>query len=500
MANIKLLPLISVLGLSACAIKPKPIDNQELQATLQSVNAKLHVMRPEIKSKYLSLHRAIARSIKYNFEARIKTLEQVLATTDLEATSLTMLPSLAANAGYISRSNVNAVLSPVSGQVSTAEDQRRRIADLQLNWSLLDFGISYYMSKQKADEVLIAKEAKRKMIQQLAKETRENFWLAYTLQKYNYLAPRFKGALNEAIYNSRQAQNESLTPPLISAEYRRDVWEVASKVQSQKLSLTDAKPKLLSLIHAPVRQKNIRLITSKKESKLLPKDLSLNLRRLERIALANRPELRQEIYQKRITLNDISQAKLKLLPNPSLGYSGYYDSNSFFVNNNWLISSVNLAWDLLSIPNKLKNIELAGRKATIADLRRLGLAIAITTQVKVAKTAFKAARDLAYYRSKVYQSHKEIYDILKHKEETAFTSKMALSKAYMQMVNARIERDKAIADYQVSAATLLESIGVDIVSRVDEIERRPIGEIIDELDKNRINKVVADLKKEAKRA
>jgi len=264
------------------------------------------------------------------------------------------------------------------------------------------------------------------------------------------------------------------------------MWDTASKVQLQKLELVNAKPTLLSLIQAPSKQKNIRLITTRQENRILPKGLPLNLRKLEKIALVNRPELRQEIYQKRITLNDITQAKIKLLPNPSLGYGGYYDSNSFFVNNNWLIGTLNVAWDLLTIPNKLKNIKIAGQKAQIADLRRLGLAMAIITQVDIAKTALDAAKDLNYYRSKIYQSDKDIYEILKNKKETDFASQVAVSKAYINMVHSKLNRDKAYADYQIAAAILLESIGFDVVANINNLER-PVSTIIDEIVKRADN-------------
>lgn len=471
---------LAALIVSGCSIKPKPLDNATLNHQVKSDKQIIQSMRPPLKSKYLSLNRAVARAIKYNFEARIKLLEQVLAKTDLDATSLTMLPSLAANAGFIDRSNVNAVLSPISGQVSTAEQQQRRIADLQLNWSLIDFGISYYMSKQKADEFLIAQEARRKMTHQLAKETRESFWKTYTIQKYNYLAPQFKSTLYSAISNSKQAQSEALMQPLEAAEYRRDAWDIAAKVQVQRADLSEARPKLMSLIHAPVKQK-VRLITTRAEHQILPKRFSLNRDKLRTFALKNRPELRQEIYQKRITLNDVTQAKLKLLPNPSLGYGGYYDSNSFLVNNNWLIGTLNLAWDLMSIPSKLKNVEIAGKKAKIADLRRLGLAMAIVTQVDVAKIAFEHARDLNYYKSKMYQNDKAIYNILKNKESNEFASKMSVEKAYLNMVHSKLAYDKAYADYHTAAATLLESIGLDVVGGLSHLNW-PVDKIIKEIE------------------
>lgn len=474
-----LIPLIAIVGLSGCAVSPKPLDANEIIVKVQRDKEAIKQMKPEIASK-VSLNRAIARSIKYNFEARVKMLEEVIAKTDLEATSLTMLPKLAANAGYISRSNANEVLSPSSGQVSTSEDQRRRVADLQLNWSLIDFGISYYMSKQKADQLLIAEEARRKMTQQIAKETRDSFWRAYTLQKHDRRNPKFTRTVHDSVSNSRKAQEEGLMKPLEATEYRKSLWGIASGVYSQRLGLVDAKPKLLSLMHAPYSKKNIRLYTTEHENKALPAWLSLKRDSLRRLALQNRPELRQEFYEKRISLNEVTQARIKLLPDPTLDYTYFTDSNNFLVNNRWMIKTLNIAWDLMTIPNKMKNIDIAKQNASVADLRRLGLAMAIVTQVDVAKTAYDAARDLSYYQEKIYLTDKSIYEIQKNKQQSDFASGLEVKKAYLTMIASKFAWEKSYADYQIAAATLLESIGLDVLRNLDDVDMT-VDELTEEL-------------------
>lgn len=466
--------------LCACSVIPKPLNEVEITQAVHESMAQIQEATPEIKDKHLSLNHAIARSIKYNVESRLKTYENILAHTELTATNLDKLPQLAAQAGYIDRNNLNEVLSPVSGQVSTAEDRIRRVADLQFKWSLLDFGISYYMSKQKADQVLISYEEQRKIFQQLAKETASNFWKAYALQKHNYRAPKYRRELDEAINQSKQAQNENLLNPINANQYRRDMWQLASSIQSRKISLIDAKPKLMSLIHAPITQRNIRLTTTPQELVSLPRNFPATRKTLHQLALANRPEFLQGVYKKRISLDDIKLAQLNVLPNLNLSYGGFYDSNSYYVNNSWFIKTFNVAWDLLSIPHKLTKVTSSKIQYDIEQLKQLGLAIAILTQVDVAKAQFDEARDQLYFKSQILVNDTAIYDAMSNDANSAFKSKLATAKAYAQFIESQLAYDAAYADFRLAALNLLQSVGRDPVSQLTVYEK-PVSDIIKEI-------------------
>lgn len=71
---------------------------------------------------------------------------------------------MAAEAGYVTRSNVSASSSRSiqSGQESlepsTSQDRNRRCADLTMVWNVLDFGVSYVTAKQQSDQRWIAED------------------------------------------------------------------------------------------------------------------------------------------------------------------------------------------------------------------------------------------------------------------------------------------------------------------------------------------------------
>lgn len=82
----------------------------------------------------ITLHDAMARALKYNLEARLKVMEKLTAQRQLDLSTFDMLPKMAAEAGYVTRSNVSAsssesVLSGTTSlRPSTSQDRNRRVA------------------------------------------------------------------------------------------------------------------------------------------------------------------------------------------------------------------------------------------------------------------------------------------------------------------------------------------------------------------------------------
>ena len=132
----------------------------------------------------ITFHEAAARALKYNLDYRLKLMESALSHSLYDVSKFDMLPRLVANAGYVSRSNTSGGVSEgidvrtgqpdgtVSLRPSTAVEDNRRLAGLTLSWNVLDFGVSYYRAQQKADQILMAEERRRKVAQNVLQDVR----------------------------------------------------------------------------------------------------------------------------------------------------------------------------------------------------------------------------------------------------------------------------------------------------------------------------------------
>jgi len=94
-------------------------------------------------------------------------MEEALASAQVDLAQYDMLPTLAAEAGFTSRDNVEASSSEsIQTQAqslvpSTSTNRDRVTANARLSWNVLDFGVSYFQAKQQADRYLIAQGNRR---------------------------------------------------------------------------------------------------------------------------------------------------------------------------------------------------------------------------------------------------------------------------------------------------------------------------------------------------
>jgi outer membrane protein TolC len=102
-------------------------------------------------NKPLTFEDAAARALKYNLDYRLKLAEQALAMNMLDVSRYDMLPKMLVGAGWTNRSNDSGGTSVgiVSGvqtlSPSTSTERSFTSANAELSWSILDFGMSYYV-------------------------------------------------------------------------------------------------------------------------------------------------------------------------------------------------------------------------------------------------------------------------------------------------------------------------------------------------------------------
>ena len=102
------LPTLAVLAaalfLAGCTVAPKLATQDEVRDRVKADTDQMYVNQAPIKGP-VSLEEAVARSLKYNLDYRLKKMESALSLGLADYSSYDMLPSLLATAGYRTRSN-----------------------------------------------------------------------------------------------------------------------------------------------------------------------------------------------------------------------------------------------------------------------------------------------------------------------------------------------------------------------------------------------------------
>ena len=202
------LVVLAAILLSGCAINPQPLPPDVLSANaedkLQRVTAD-----QEPLSGTISLLQAMARALKYNLDHKVEAREAALRVAELDLSHFNMLPNLVANTGYAARneplasSSYNLVTRAPNFGFSTSQDERLRSNDLTFSWHVLDFGLSLVRARQSADKVLIAEEARRKVVHRLMEDVRTAYWRAWTSQQLVAKLRRLEMRTRSALAGSR---------------------------------------------------------------------------------------------------------------------------------------------------------------------------------------------------------------------------------------------------------------------------------------------------------
>lgn len=471
---------------TGCAVTPQPIS-VEAQRTQLAEDRQQVMARQEAVQGPIGLEEAIARALKYNLDARVTLMEAAMRRGQLDLTRYDMLPKLAAGAGWTHRSEDNLAISrnTVTGVRSTdpfvSQDRSRETADLTLSWNVLDFGVSYLQAQQNADELLIAEQRKRRMSNQIIQQVRSAYWRAASAEPLaREVEPLLKDAY-KALDDARATEKQRLVAPLESLNYQRGLLEVIRNLEQLQRDLTVARLELAALMGLPPGTP-FTLAAMPTDSWTLPK-LDMAVENMEELALDNRPELREEMYQKRITALESRKALLRLLPGISLNTGVNYDSNSYLVHNNWYDVGFRVSWNLLNLASRPATKQLNEAREALAQARREALAMAVLAQVRIGHQEFLRKRHAFEQTRELNAVEQRIYGHLRNMSAATTRSPLQQIQSRLTALFSEASQHRAYAELQMATASLFMSMGLDpvpteVASHDLETMKRAVGEVL----------------------
>lgn len=461
-----LLVLFAVMG-TGCAITPIPLTADEVQSRVKEDRAVLTKDQEPLAGP-VDLYEAMARALKYNLEARIELMHKMLAQTQLDLSHYAMLPRLAANAGFDGRNNFpgGVAQSLLTGrqvlEPFTSVERNIFSADLSLSWNVLDFGLSYIRAKQAADDVLIAEEERRRVANRIVQDVRNAYWRAVSAERILPSLTLLDEWVKTALDKAQAVQDERLHMPLVPLQYRLDLLNTQRYIQQLFRELNTAKLQLAALMNLPPEQeKELALIVPERE--VLTVKLPPEMSALEDRALQTRPELRMIDYRRRINAREAKAAILEMLPSLNLQAGGNYSSNTFLFNNHWAAYAARTSWNLLNLvryPARAKTIEAQDK---ILHTQHLALTMAIMSQVHVSVAQVAYAKKEVSTAALYYDTQSQIAEQTRLAWRTAKLSEQAMLRERVGKVAAQLRYDAVEAELQTAWASLLASVGEDVL-------------------------------------
>ncbi|SDY03767.1 Outer membrane protein TolC [Allochromatium warmingii] len=252
---------------------------------------------------------------------------------------------------------------------------------------MLDFGVSYYRARQKANELLMAEERRQRVIQNILQDVRVSYWRALAAQELEQQTRQLHLKAQQALEMYRRAEREGVAPRKETLDAQRAMLDAVTLLSQREQDLEIAKRELAALMSIPPNTP-FRL-ADRLDQRLPP--LPTNARTLEDLALRNRPELREEDYKARITADDIRARFLSFFPSLSPSVTLQYDSNTYNRNQDWIDSGLQIGFNLLKLPALPAAKRVNDAQVKVDDARRMALSMAILTQVRVALERYRLA-------------------------------------------------------------------------------------------------------------
>ncbi len=449
--------------LAGCVTPVAPLTAQQLAARQLDLDSRLTRGQEPLHGT-LDLYAAMARAIKYNLDYRVEAMELAVREADLGVKRLDMLPKFVARLDHNGRHNDSGGVSRSlltgreSLEPSTSSERDVTNAELMLSWDVLDFGLSYVRAQQAADEILIAEERKRKVVNRIVEDVRTAYWRAVSSERVLVKMTELEKVTESALVAARDQESSGVTAPLAGLTYQRELLTIRREMQALERELGVAKHQLAALVNLPTGadykvRVPIRDLSWQK--------LELSSEQMIQQAMVNRPELREVAYQLRSLDKEEVAVWLRSLPNLKAFLGVNWNSNGYLYNTRWLGWGAQASWNLLNVfraPFDKARVKAQGQ---LLDQRALALTMAVATQVQVSRARYEQRmRELETAR----QYH-EVQERIMRQTQAGFSadriSRQTLVREQMNTLMSEIRYDMATADMQNAFANVHASMGSD---------------------------------------
>lgn len=443
----------AVAAIQGCASLAPPLREAEVAGYTMRLAEALAAESPPIVGR-LTAATAVERALRLNYDLRASTLEAELAEQRARVEAGGMLPEVLAQSERYRRNKPHLSRSSQSYGYSGSSDLATLSNTIALSWNVLDFGLSYIRTRQTENEAGKKWEETGIVAGRIIEDTRLSYWQAVALHTLTPRLARLDTEVAKAMDMSRRAEADRLLNPRDSISFQRDTLNLRREINDLFSQIAGADERLKSLIAAPAGSKLELDAKRSLDGLRLPRSsLSEDVMR----ALTQRPEIRQHIYDLRITADEVNAAVLRVLPNLSLNEAFNTDSNSFLLSNNWVSWTSTLAVhliELVRLPAKLESIE---HEQQVHRARMLAAAATIAMQVHVARARIgvelRAYRDAEEFAKAQKQLQRQTFSAFKAGrigEQVLAQDDAAALLAEIRAILAFGELHAALAAYEVS--------------------------------------------------
>ncbi|MHC4873494.1 MAG: TolC family protein [Planctomycetota bacterium] len=394
--HISAFTIISILIFSICGCSKQSADSlQETRDKNAAVDLEKAKDLAPLPSATITVKEAVNYALENNMQLWLARQVQMIQLEKKSGAMLKMLPSLRASQEVSRRdrhsasSSANLFTGEESLSTSYSSEKKSKTFNLSATWNLLDFGVTYLRSKQEADRVVVSEQDIRRTRQRVAMDVSNAYWQAVTAKKLSEeaegiltLIEKQLQALKSQVSRKNLSESDAIEAelPLLRQRHRMSVYRRSYETAMQNLAELMGVPVGSRFKLADVKELNIPDV----------KEIS-DISHLETLALKHRPELFQDDARERIGQKEARIALIDMFPSPSVFWRYNYDGNKYLHANDWQTVGLTAAWDILSIPSKIKERKSRTKEVELTAIRRLAATVAVLTQIHISVIEYQSS-------------------------------------------------------------------------------------------------------------
>lgn len=457
----RLVGSLTILGLVAgCSVTPEPMTAEERSARSAADLKRINQME-YVPTQPITLNQAIARAVAFNLQRRVKEIEREIEDAELQTKSFEMLPSF----------DLDAARNDTSEKLSSSDDPITRTASAGVTWNILDLGVSYARAQQQADEVLIAREKERKALQDIIREVRTAYWRAAGAQRLMGKVQAIARNIKVAMRESRAMEKSGANDVVKSVAYRREIVESVRQALTLQRELREARSELAE--HLNIRPGTPFKIATTTLASAIPV-LPMSLPEMERHALDNRPELRVEDYNERMSDWQAREALFDMLPGVKLTAGQNYSSDTFNLTPNWISTGFQLGMNLFDLFSGTSKMDAAEKRSELARQQRLAMTLAVMTQTHMAYIQFRNASQQMRLAREVARADRRLAQLVATDTDFVNTDYFEAVRLATRQLQSEADEHQSQVELITAHSDVMHAIGLNVLPenlRTDDMEQ-----------------------------
>ena len=453
--------VLILLSVSGCKTEQDYKDDRAEKASLHFNQAKWR----EMPGEKLTLKKCIETALKNNLQTRISELELQVQKEFQTSEALGMLPQLNVNNNFTARSNTPAsssekiVATGATYGASYSEDKVINYLNIDLMFSMIDFGLAYFNTRQQADRAVMTKHRNERAAQNLIFDVVRAYFKVAAAQRAQQLTSTLIEQCRsryDQIY--KLSQNRQISPARAFDESRR-FMAMEKRLSAYERSYESACVELRSLMGyypSSMIMVDESPLDHTPEYKFLP-DIEL----MEQIAVLQRPELYEADIQKHINILELRKTILLMFPNVKLYADWSNSNNSFLYNKSWWELGLRAAYNLLRLPQNIARARAYDKQIDAEDARAYAQAVAVMAEVRIAQGNMIAAKERFEKNNQIFNDYNDqLSVVLKTRASSGSVAELAVDHIRLETTQAQIDRLTSLGEYYVSYYRLLNMLGL----------------------------------------